>query len=138
MAIVPRSTFTSRSQERSFRRRKLRTIIAAREQVAVGVRRHLDRGMTEPRLHDLQRQFEPAVEASVDAPRGVEMAEAVEPGVFRAAVSIDNTGLDQRRKQAMPGHVVIALDMTLGVGEHETRIATRETVLPQRIDYHRR
>jgi hypothetical protein len=29
--------------------------------------------MAEARLHDLQRQFEPAIDAAVDAPRGVEV-----------------------------------------------------------------
>jgi hypothetical protein len=40
---------------------------------------HLNAGMTEPALHHLDRQFEAAVFAAIDAPRGIEMAERVQP-----------------------------------------------------------
>ena len=69
-------------QKRLLGRRQLAAVVAARKQVAIGVRRHLDRGVTEPRLHHLERQLEPAVDAPVDAPRGIEMAEACRPGYF--------------------------------------------------------
>ena len=44
-------------EERCLGRSQLRAIIAAREQVAVGVGGHLDRGMPDPHLHHLERQF---------------------------------------------------------------------------------
>ena len=68
--------------------------------MAVDVGGHLDRGVTEPRLHQLERQFEPAVDAAVDAPRGVEVAQRVQALVFRAAMLIDDTGGDLRRMKA--------------------------------------
>ena len=70
------------AEKRLFGRRQLGAVVAARKQVAVGVRRHLDRGVTEPRLHHLERQLEPAVDAPVDAPGGVEVAEAVQAGIL--------------------------------------------------------
>ena len=38
--------------------------------------------MAKSRLHQLERQFEPAVDATVDAPRGIEMAQRVQAPVF--------------------------------------------------------
>jgi hypothetical protein len=53
----------------------------------LGVCRHLNRGVTEPRLHHLERQLESAVVAAVDAPRGVEVSEAV--GRYTSSLGID-------------------------------------------------
>ena len=47
------------------------------EHVAVDVRRHLDRGMSKSSLHDLERQFELSIDATVHAPRGIEVAQRV-------------------------------------------------------------
>src|SRR5262249_56145478 len=69
------------------------TIIATREQVTVGVGSHLDRGVAETGLHDFDRQFEPAIDAAVDAPACIEMAHGVQAGVFSFAIGIDNAGL---------------------------------------------
>ena len=46
--------------------------------MAVHIGGHLYRCMAEPRLHHLERQFEPAIEAPVDAHEGVEVAERVQ------------------------------------------------------------
>ena len=42
----------------------LRTIVTLWEQVTVAIRGHLNRGVTEPRLHHLQRQLEAAVDGT--------------------------------------------------------------------------
>ena len=89
--------------------------------MAVGVRRHLDRGVTEPRLHQLERQLEPAVDAPVDAPRGIEVAQAVQALVFGAAVLVDDTGRDLRRMEAALDDRVAVLDAAAAVGEDEVR-----------------
>ena len=72
-------------EERLFGRRQLGAVVTARKQVAVSVGRHLDGGMSEPRLHDLERQLKPAVDAAVDAPGRIEMAQAVQAGILGAA-----------------------------------------------------
>src|SRR4051812_33509380 len=97
----PTSPLIPSPEERTLRRCKLAAVVAAGEQVAVGVRRHLDRGVTESGLHQLERQFEPAVDAAVDAPRGVEVAEPVQALVFRTAVPIDDAGGDLRWMEAV-------------------------------------
>ena|GEM_PF-2561046 len=43
-------------------------VVSPREQVAVGVHRHEDRGVAEPLLNHLRRQAEPAIFLPVDAP----------------------------------------------------------------------
>ncbi len=48
--------------------------------------------MAEPRLHHFHWQFEAAIDAPVDAPRGVEVPQAVEALVFGLAMAIDDTG----------------------------------------------
>ena len=57
---------------------------------------HLARGMTEPGLHQLERQLEAAVDAAVNAPARVEMAQVMQAGIFRLAAGINYTGGDQR------------------------------------------
>jgi hypothetical protein len=49
-------------------RRQLRRIVTTREQVSVGVHRHCNRGVADPFLHDLARQFQASVSLPVDAP----------------------------------------------------------------------
>jgi hypothetical protein len=83
----------SSRQERPLCGRQLGAIVTAREQVAVGVRRHLNRGVAEACLHYLERKLEPAIDAPVDAPGGIEVAEAMEAGIFRLAVGIDTVAL---------------------------------------------
>ena len=68
-------------------RRQFGAIVTARKQVAVAVGRHLDRGVAEPRLHHLERQLEAAIDAAVDAPRRIEVPQAVQAGVLGVAVS---------------------------------------------------
>jgi len=69
-----RDAVNSSRQKRPLCGRKFGATVAAREQVTIGVRRHLNRGVAEACLHHFERQFESAVDAAVDAPRGVEMA----------------------------------------------------------------
>jgi len=106
----------------------------------VHVRRHLDRGVAEPGLHHLQRQFEPAVGTAIDAPRGVEVAQAMQAGILRAPVLIDDTGGNLRRMEATldDGVAVINAALAVGKGEAEFAVGARELVLAQRGDHHRR
>jgi hypothetical protein len=53
--------------------------------MAVAIRGYLDRGMAEPALHHLQRQFEATIDAPVDAPRRVEVAQSVQSHILRLA-----------------------------------------------------
>jgi hypothetical protein len=64
--------------ERPLRRRKF-AVIPAGKQVAVPIRRHLNRRMTQTALNQLDRQFQAPVSPAVDAPRGVEMAQRMQP-----------------------------------------------------------
>src|SRR5438552_18980377 len=48
--------------------------------------------MAEPALHQLERQFEPAVDAPVDAPRCIEVAQRMQASVLRSPVPIGNFG----------------------------------------------
>jgi hypothetical protein len=48
---------SSSRQERPLRGREFAAVVAARKQMAVGIRGHLYRGVTEPRLHQLERQL---------------------------------------------------------------------------------
>ena len=56
---------------------QLCAVVATREQMAVAIRGHRDRGMAESGLHEPEGQFESAVDATIDAPAGIEMAERV-------------------------------------------------------------
>src|SRR5262249_27899753 len=106
-------------KERPCGRRQLRAIIATREQMPVHIRRHLDRGVAEPCLHHLQRQFEAPVGAPVDAPRSIEVAQAMQAAVFRAAVPIDDTGGNLCRTKTALDDAVAMIDAALAVGEGE-------------------
>ena len=68
----------------------------------VPVGSEVDGGVTQPLLHYLDWQFEPAVEAAIDAPRGIEMSKRMQalvlgpykrlpvPIAFGLAVTIQN------------------------------------------------
>src|SRR6266540_4240329 len=88
----------------------------------VHVRRHLNRSVAEPRLHHLERQFEPAINAAVYAPRRIEVAQAVQALVLGLAVSIDDTGRDL-------GWVKCALDDAAAVVEAAETVREAEVVL---------
>src|SRR6516162_6993247 len=60
-------------EQRAFGKSELGAVVTAREQVAVTVRRDLDRGVAQSCLHDLQRKLEAAIGPAIDAPRGVEV-----------------------------------------------------------------
>src|SRR5262249_55641601 len=72
--------------------RQFGTIVTAREQVPVAVGRHLNRAMTKARLHHLEREFEAAIDAPVDAPAGVEMAQRVQAWIFCLPMFGDDAG----------------------------------------------
>jgi hypothetical protein len=47
--------------------------------------------MPQPVLHHLWRKLQAVIRTPVDAPRGIEVPQAVQAGIFRLAVLIDNT-----------------------------------------------
>ena len=61
----------------------LDVIVATWEQVPVDVVCHHDRRMPHTLLHDLRRQAEAAVFDAIDAPRGIEVPQRMQTGVFR-------------------------------------------------------
>ena len=100
----------------------------------------LDRGMAESGLHHLERQFEAAVGAAVDAPRGMEVPQRMQAAVFRAAVPIDDASGNLRRVESALDDTVPVIDAALAVGEGEAEFAvgTSEAVLAQHRQDHRR
>ena len=77
--------------------------------------------MPEPRLHHLERELEPTVDLPVDAPRRVEMAEAVQALVLGAPVPIDDAAGDLGRVEAALDDAVPVIDVALAVREGEAR-----------------
>jgi hypothetical protein len=73
----------SPSQQCPLSLRQRGPVIAGREQVSVRVHRHDDRGVPEPLLHDLRRQFKASVCFSIDAPRRIEVSEGMQASVPR-------------------------------------------------------
>jgi hypothetical protein len=108
--------------------------------VPIGVRAHLNRSVTEPRLHHLERQFEPAVDAPVDAPRGVEVAQRVQPSVLGVAIGIGDAGLLHQRDETTFDDAGVIVDVAGVVGEDEILFALRagETMLAQYVHHHRK
>ena len=66
----------------TFRLRHLLDVIAPRKQVALDIKRHDDRRMTETFLHDLGRKSKASIIDSFHAPRGVKMPQGRKP-LFR-------------------------------------------------------
>src|SRR5262249_27437663 len=99
-----------------------------------------DRGMAETRLHHLERQFEPAIGAPVNAPRGVEVAQTVQAAVFRAAIGLHHTGRNLRGMKAALDNAVPMIDAALAVGEGaaEGAVGAGEAMLAQRRQDQRR
>jgi hypothetical protein len=103
---------------------QLRTVIAAREQMAVTVRRHLDRGVPQARLHHLERQFEPAIDAAVDAPRRIEVAQAVQAPILCApTMLVGDAGGDLDRNESTPNDVEIIGDFAVAIRKRRDRDA---------------
>src|SRR5262245_11098311 len=96
--------------------------------------------MPEPRLHHLERQLEAAIDAPVDAPGGVEVAQAMQAVVFRFAVSGNDAGRDLRRLKSLIDDDKPGLHTSAGTGEHEIKLASWADELPlaQCMDDHRR
>jgi len=69
-------------------------------------------------LHQLQRQFESAIAAPVDAPTRVEVPQAVEPGVFGLA-AVGDAGRDLRRVEAAVDDIADVLDVAAAVAEDQ-------------------
>jgi hypothetical protein len=96
----------------------------------VDIRRHLNRGVTEPRLHHLERHFEPAVGAAVDAPGGVKVAQGVEPAVLGAPLSVNHAGCDLSWMKRPPDDVLESVRSTSLIGEREIEVAPGTGELP--------
>src|ERR1700733_665129 len=117
--------------------------------MAIDVHCHHDRGMSEPLLHDLGRQFLPAVDLPVDAPAGIEVAKRVK-AVFRTPVCRGDAGGDQRRAKPAMHDVGMVFDVAtsgrkdepfLALGADWRRIhrdGARPLPLTKRVDDDRR
>jgi hypothetical protein len=90
---------TPRASRAPSPRRQLVVRIERWEQVPISVGGHRQRRMPESRLHRLERQLQPAIDAPIDAPARVEMPQAVQPLILRAPVLIDDARLDLRPPQ---------------------------------------
>ena len=88
--------------------------------------------MTEAGLHHLQGKFEAAIDTTIDAPRGIEVPQAVQAGVFRLALRRDHAGGHLRRDQAALDDVGEVLDAPGTVGEHQIESALRASELHSR------
>jgi hypothetical protein len=65
--------------------------------MAITIRRHLDRGMAKAALHQLERQLEATIDAAVDAPAGIEMAQGMEARIFCLPMLVGDAGRDLDR-----------------------------------------
>src|SRR5262245_18071654 len=71
---------------------KFTAVVTALEQVPIDIEGHRDRGVPEPLLHHLRRQFEPAIDLPVDAPGSIEVSQGMEV-IFRFPVGVGDSGL---------------------------------------------
>src|SRR5262245_60375153 len=96
--------------------------------------------MAKSRLYHLERQLESTINALVDAPGGVEVAQAVKSFVLRPAVLIDHTGGNLCRLEAARNDGGALLDAAPAVREDEAELPVRagEAMLAQGGDQHRR
>src|SRR5262245_58848929 len=94
--------------------------------------------MAEPGLHNLERQLEPAVDAPVNAPGGVEVPQGMQSLVFRPTVLIDDASSNLHRMEAAVDDAVAVIDAGPVVGEHEPKLAPGrgQAVLTQCGDQH--
>src|SRR5215467_10395305 len=145
-AIRPTSVVRSGCASSCFTKKRLlscsqlRTIITRWKQVPITVGGHLDRGVTEPGLHQLERKLEPAIDPAVDAPARVEMAQSVQAGIFRLAWRGDNTCRNLCRDKSAINDVGMTLHIAPAVWEDQVKLAfwAHQTVLTQCVGYHRR
>src|SRR5215471_14827671 len=70
-------------------------------------------------LHELERQLEPAIGAPVDAPRRVEVPQAMQAGVLRLAGRLHNAGRDLDRVKSAVDDVAPILDVAAAIAEDE-------------------
>ena len=111
-------------------------VITTWEQMTVAVCRHLHRSVSEPGLDHLERQFEPAINAAIDAPARIKVPQAVQAGVFRFAICRDYAGGNLRRDKAAVDNIGVALDTADAIGKFAFRAS--EFPFPKRIHQHRR
>src|SRR5262249_42597271 len=114
-------------------------VIGMRKQVAVDITGQHNAGMTEPRLHRLDRQFQPAVFLSVDAPTGIKMPRRMQPGIFGFAFVVDDTCLDLHWLPYTTDNVGVAFGVSYPVGEGQITfpLRTGEPPFLQRIENER-
>src|SRR5262249_2405541 len=100
-------------------------VVAARKEMRVAVRSQRDGRMPEPLLHQLERQFQPAVLLLVDAPRSEEMSEAMQAGVFWPAILGHDASGDLRREEPARENVLIDRDRAAPRREREAEFTLR-------------
>jgi hypothetical protein len=105
-------------------------IVATRKQMAIGVERRGDRRVSEPLLDDLGRQLKAAILAAIDAPRGIEVKQRMQVGVFRVALGRDDASLDLGWLEAAMDDVRVVLDVALASRENQVALAFRAGKLP--------
>src|SRR5262249_36845309 len=105
--------------------------------MAIAIGRDLNRGVPEAVRHHLERKFEAAVDATVDAPRGVEKAQAVEAVLCLPGFS-DDAGSDHAWAHALPGDVAVIFNASFSIGEDQVEVTLRASELPcaQDVDQH--
>src|SRR5262249_62229617 len=96
--------------------------------------------MPEPCLHELEREFEAALDAPVDAPRRVEVAQRMQSSVLCFPPCVSHTRSDLRGVKGTFNNVLPTGETAVRVGEGEAEFAlgAGQLPFPERVDEHRR
>src|ERR1700738_1374028 len=86
--------------------------------------------MAEPLLYDLGRKLKPAILGPAEAPAGIEVAQHMQPGIFRPALLGHDTGRNLNRNKAAVDDVAVVLDIPKAVREHQILLALWTCKLP--------
>src|SRR5262249_34913932 len=106
--------------------------------MTVDVERHDDAGVPQARLDRLGWQLQATIRLLIDAPRGIKMAQSVQPAVLGPGLTTDHAGSEQGREKVFLHHVGIMLDRADTGREYQVfrTLRTLQLPLPQRVDDH--